>query len=509
MWDPSFWSAFPVGTEAALASAEQYWQQLRDPERPQPPTVVQNQSDRLGSLDCDVIIVGGTLGVILGAILVQRGWKVVLWERGRVRGRTQEWNISRSELHVFLDLGLLPDLESIIASEYNPGRVHFLGGSPLWVRDVLNVGVDPVRLIEHCQRIFLAQGGQICEQTPFQEAVVHPDGVRVRSTNGAVVTGQLLIDAMGHRSPLVAQARQGQRPEGVCLVVGGCAQGIPQHTHGDLIVTLTPIARHCQYFWEAFPARDGRTTYLFTYVDGDPRRLSLADLFADYLRLLPDYQQVELEALNWQRLLFGCFPAYRQSPLAGLGDRVLFIGDSSGQQSPLSFGGFGAMCRHLSRLSTSIHRILQEQALDQGSLQQVQPYQPNLAVTWLFQQAMRVPLDQPRDPQQVNRLLAAVFTEMAALGEATVRPFLQDVIQLAPLLRTLGRVSQRHPGLVAQLIPQIGLGSLLPWLQDLSALASFTGLERWSRSQTPHTLAEELRFLQWRYGSGQDSTTPG
>jgi hypothetical protein len=39
------------------------------------------------------------------------------------------------------------------------------------------------------------------------------------------------------------------------------------------------------------------------------------------------------------------------SPLPAAFDRVLQVGDASGIQSPISFGGFGAIIRHLSRLS--------------------------------------------------------------------------------------------------------------------------------------------------------------
>ena len=42
-----------------------------------------------------------------GAALAQRGWRVALIERGILRGRDQEWNISRHELQVLLDLELL------------------------------------------------------------------------------------------------------------------------------------------------------------------------------------------------------------------------------------------------------------------------------------------------------------------------------------------------------------------------------------------------------------------
>ena len=52
-------------------------------------------------------------------------------------------------------------------------------------------------------------------------------------------------------------------------------------------------------FWEAFPARDGRTTYLFTYVDPHPQRFSLEFLLDEYFRLLPQYQNIELSQLTF------------------------------------------------------------------------------------------------------------------------------------------------------------------------------------------------------------------
>ncbi len=48
-----------------------------------------------------------------------------------------------------------------------------------------------------------------------------------------------------------------------------------------------------------------------------------------------------------------------QSPLKPAWDRVLQIGDASGIQSPLSFGGFGALTRHLPRLHGAISQALQ------------------------------------------------------------------------------------------------------------------------------------------------------
>ena len=47
-------------------------------------------------------------------------------------------------------------------------------------------------------------------------------------------------------------------------------------------------------------------------------------------------------------------PHCRASPLQPQFGRVLQIGDASGIQSPLSFGGFGALSRHLPRLTCAI-----------------------------------------------------------------------------------------------------------------------------------------------------------
>jgi pyruvate/2-oxoglutarate dehydrogenase complex dihydrolipoamide dehydrogenase (E3) component len=46
----------------------------------------------------DVVVAGGTLGVFVAVALAQRGVRVAVLERGKLAGRTQEWNISRKEL---------------------------------------------------------------------------------------------------------------------------------------------------------------------------------------------------------------------------------------------------------------------------------------------------------------------------------------------------------------------------------------------------------------------------
>ena len=499
------------GVLGGLRSADRLLASLRQDTIPIPQVVKQSQTP-LGVVDWDVVVSGGTLGVLIGCALAQLGWRVALIERGNLRGREQEWNVSRQELEVFLELNLLSaaELEQVIATQYNPARISFLDGPELWVRDVLNIGIDPVSLLETLKLRFLAAGGCLFESTPFEGAVVHPDGVMVEAAKGFKT--RLLLDVMGHFSPITQQARQGQKPDGLCLVVGSCAQGFPKNDAGDLLVSFTPLQNQCQYFWEAFPARDGRTTYLFTYMDADPERLSLEDLFENYLRLMPEYQGVELAQLQLQRALFGFFPSYRQSPLKSPWSRILPVGDSSGNQSPLSFGGFGAMVRHLKRLTVGIHEALQTDQLSSQALALLQPYQPNLSVTWLFQQAMSAGVEQKVAPQQINELLSVVFLQMNQLGEPVLKPFLQDIVQFPALTRTLLKTALTHPGLIVKVIPQVGLESLLGWMIHYVNLGIYSALFRlsqvlqpWGENLLPVPKYYFHRWIEaWKYGSGMD-----
>lgn len=126
------------------------------------------------------------------------------------------------------------------------------------------------------RRKFEAIGGRILERTPLNGLWVHPNGVGLdigssssssgpsssgsSSTAGAPsasasgsaahasssgsstvggsrqVTSRLVLDCMGHASPIVRQIRHGQKPDGVCLVVGTCARGFPadKNTSGEL-----------------------------------------------------------------------------------------------------------------------------------------------------------------------------------------------------------------------------------------------------------------------------------
>jgi hypothetical protein len=232
-------------------------------------------------------------------------------------------------------------------------------------------------LLDILRQRFLDAGGLLLEQTAFKAAAVHDDGVRIEvlpgwdatpgaeagdvnrpmalqqqqqleaqgsrrsSSNGSSngsgngsgapapvpalrqLSARLLVDCMGHYSPIVRQMRQGQAPAGMVLVVGGCWAGMPPNLNvaADLLHTCTDAERDQQLFWEAFPAAGGgRTTYMFSYSDAAPCRPSFAELLDTYLHLMPAYQGVAMEQLQPKRILMGgsaacllsaCLPALR------------------------------------------------------------------------------------------------------------------------------------------------------------------------------------------------------
>lgn len=185
------------------------------------------------------------------------------------------------------------------------------------------------RLLAILRQHFLEAGGTLLEHTSFKSATVYDDGVAVQllpaavaaprmeagdvnrpmalqqaareqqqgtgstahrtaacssSSSGSIaaaasspsppaqrrrqLTTRLLVDCMGHYSPIVKQSRAGQQPDGMLLVVGGCFEGVPpeHNTTADLLATVCDAADDQQLFFEAFPAADSpssRTVYMF------------------------------------------------------------------------------------------------------------------------------------------------------------------------------------------------------------------------------------------------------
>ncbi|KDP30789.1 hypothetical protein JCGZ_13732 [Jatropha curcas] len=369
----------------------------------------------------DVVVCGGTLGIFIATALSAKGLRVGIVERNILKGREQEWNISRKELLELVEVGIFSedDIDQATATKFNPNRCGFEDKGEIWVEDILNLGVSPVKLIEIMKKRFISLGGVILEGYNVSSICVYQDVAVLQLAEGKTLSSRLIIDAMGNFSPVVKQIRRGRKPDGVCLVVGSCARGFEDNSTSDVIYSSSCVKKigdsELQYFWEAFPAGSGpmdRTTYMFTYVNPQPGSPKLEELLEDYWDLMPKYQGVLLENLEILRVIYGIFPTYRDSPLPAAFNRVLQFGDASGIQSPVSFGGFGSLTRHLGRLSAGIYDAVHGDFLDADSLSLLNPYMPNLSASWLFQKAMSAKQKSNVSREFINELLYVNFQSM-------------------------------------------------------------------------------------------------
>ncbi|CAB9520445.1 Inherit from NOG: fad dependent oxidoreductase [Seminavis robusta] len=509
-------------------------------------------------LDYDVVICGGTLGIFFATALQLKGLNVCVLEAGALRGREQEWNISMDELLELKELGVLSqeDIDAAVKTEFPACRSGFKNkevtptvggyfengvGYELTTDDVLNLGVAPAVLIERVGKRFQELGGTLREKTPLK-------GVCTSEAVGAAVdlgndeepvTTNLVLDCMGNASPISRQQRYGMKPDGICAVVGSCASGFEKETNliGDIIYTNTEMQDKgengmLQYFWEAFPVgigRDGnepgtssvKTTYMFTYMDADAKRPSLETLMEDYWKMLPEYQPSISDPekdLDIRRVLFAYFPTYQDSPLKPQWSRVLAVGDASGIQSPLSFGGFGALTRHLGRISGAIVEAVESKTLHKDDLGEINAYTPNLSAAWMFQKAMSVRMGQKVDPKFVNRLLAVNFQEMDQMGMRTIKPFLQDVVRFDGLIGSLARSFVADPTFMPEIVAHVGIPTLAEWLGHVGMMGLYTLLDN-AASPVITPFVEKLddprekfrwrrRMEAWKFGSGNDYVLP-
>nr|QTZ19486.1 lycopene [Bixa orellana] len=282
----------------------------------------------------DVVVCGGTLGIFIATALSAKGFRVGIVEKNMLKGREQEWNISRKELMELVEVGVLDleDIDQATARAFNPNRCGFENKGEVWVEDILNLGVSPAKLIELMKRRLISLGGVILEGYSVSSIGIYEDAAILQLAEGKILSSRLIIDAMGNFSPVVKQIRSGRKPDGVCLVVGSCASGFKNNSTSDVIYSSSSARKvgdaEVQYFWEAFPAGSGsldRTTYMFTYVNPQPSSPKLEELLEDYWDLMPKYQGVSFDDLKIQRVIYGFFPTYRDSPLPAAFNRVLQV----------------------------------------------------------------------------------------------------------------------------------------------------------------------------------------
>ena len=458
----------------------------------------------------DVVIAGGGLGLVAGAALAGRGWRVLVFDRERVGAAHREWNISERELSSLVKHGLFSwdDLGAAIGARYKRGLISFdprgtgVPACPLELRGVLDVALDAQAVLDMARRRFVEAGGTISEGRTFKKLYVAQRGpvasvFEVEGPHGReFYRARLAIDTMGAVSPIALGLNGGVPFDGVCPTVGTVAEGLDLDPEtGDVLVSVGPARGGRQLIWEGFPGRGGESTvYLFYYDETGRERAkgqSLLDLFEQYFTLLPEYKRI-LPNFRHLRPVFGYIPARfgRAGRAAARG--LICLGDSAAGQSPLTFCGFGSFARHVGRVSEMIGFALRHDLLEECHLRSIGPHQANLRVAWVFSRFMQPWTGPGGGPQSVNRLMNVFCRALEGLGGGVTRRFLQDRYGFGDYLSIMLTTARLYPQVFPITIRVLGPRGLLKWAGDIVAFAADSalrsvfdalGARRWARME--------------------------
>ena len=470
---------------------EQRWREgVRNPTQPKQVVFKREGGENAAqSPTYDLIYVGGALGVIHAAVMATLGYRVLLLERLAFGRMNREWNISRSELQSLLDLGLLTpaECESIIAREYKDGFHKFFDGnnpnhlraSVLHTPTVLNVALDAEKLLRLCGEKLRATGGEIWDETEFLRADIEESQVvvqvkRLPTNTDQLVSGRLLVDAMGTASPIAWQLNGSRAFDSVCPTVGaviasGFEPGVWDAQYGDVLNSHGDISRGRQLIWELFPgAGEEIAIYLFHYHQVNPINPgSLLEMYEDFFTILPEYRRCDMDQLVWKKPTFGYIPGHfsvGSSDRTVAFDRLIAIGDASSLQSPLVFTGFGSLIRNLGRLTALLDTALRHDLLSANHLNQIRAYQSNVSVTWLFSKGMMVPTGRFLPPQRINAMLNTFFGLLADEPSAVADNFIKDRVDWLTFNRLALKAAGKNPALLPWIWQLAGAKDILRWL---------------------------------------------
>jgi lycopene cyclase CruA len=402
------------GIRARVASGEQLpvphlWNVVTDAEY--------TQAARSLSWQGDLVYAGSGLGLLHAYEMARRGWRVLIFDRTEVGCVHREWNISRSELQALVDGGgwTWAELDQVIMNEYRDGLVRFYRDREpvtLHLPEVLNIALDAGALLAMTRTKLAAVGAEIVDFCTLDAVTVSSDTqqpvlVRVRTAENTTRTygARVVVDGMGTTSPLSLQRFGGRPYAGVCPTVGTVASGFVEgeaptlhdRTVGDILLTVSDAQQTQQYMWEGFPGRgDELTVYLFYYdtlIPGKPLGRpspTLLALFEEYFLHLESYKPSN-GAVHHHKPVYGYIPARHslQRTEAPLLRGVLPIGDAAGQQSPLTFCGFGSHVRNLRRTTGMLDTVLRSGLEQTDALALVSPFQVNVSLNWVFSRFMQ------------------------------------------------------------------------------------------------------------------------
>jgi len=364
-----------------------------------------------------------------------------------------------------------------------------------------------------------AAGGEICDETEFEKAIISKSQVQVStkhlpSETLQTVRGRLLVDAMGTASPIAWQINQGRAFDSVCptvgaVVSGGFAPGVWDSQYGDVLNSHGDISRGRQLIWELFPGKgDELTIYLFHYHEIHPDNPgSLLEMYEDFFNILPEYRRCDVDKLTWRKATFGYIPGYfstGENDRAIAFDRLITIGDAASLQSPLIFTGFGSLVRNLGRLTHLLDTALKHDLLDAQSLDQIRAYQSNIAVTWLFSKGMMVPTQTHVPPERVNAMLNTFFGVLAAVAPEEADRFIKDRAGWVLFNRMALQAAIQNPALLLWIWQLAGARDLSRWLLSYVSFTSdalLSWLLQWlptvTRILQPWLESQQPRLYFW------------
>jgi len=519
-----------------------YWWEKRwrdsvcNPQKPKQVVFRDRQTQVTKTPTYDLIYIGGALGIIHATMMAKLGYRVCLIERLPFGRMNREWNISRAEFQGLVDFGLFTqaEFESIILREYEDGFNKFFDGNNppnakaavLHTPTVLNVAIASERLLKICGEKLKQFGGEIFEQTEFDQAVVTNQSVIVKAHNlitqeSLELTGRLILDAMGSASAIAQQINDGQAFDSVCPTVGAVLEGIDPSVwdkkYGDVLFSHGDISRGRQLIWELFPlANNEIAVYLFHYHQVNAQNPgSLLEMYEDFFTILPEYRRCDMDKLTWKKATFGYIPGHfslgvnaRQVSF----DRLLALGDAAALQSPLVFTGFGSLVRNLPRLTDLLNTALKHDLLSADQLQNITAYQSNVAVTWLFSKGMMVPTGRVLPPERINSMLNSFFGVMAGQEASVSDRFIKDRLGWLMFNRLAVIAAIKNPKIIVWIWDMAGAWDMAKWLLSyfrftIDALLHFllsgwlpksiNKNQTWIEAKYPKLW---LKLLSWSYG---------
>ncbi len=449
----------------------------------------------------EIIYAGGSLGLLHAAVMSCRyKRRVMVFDACVVGQAVRDWNISDDELRG-LESALLftrAEIEAAVVNRYRSGFVKFhdkgsrVKTPPLWVDGVLDVAIEANKLLAVASAKLLASETRsaLMSGLRFVRCYVQPDGVLVevedtRTGKRRLFKARLFVDGTSENSPVSRQLNDAHSMTHIRPMVGTVARGFARGTApdqvdfsvGEILVSKEDARDHRQLIWKGFggnPSRDEFTTHLFFYDTVDsPADKSLLALFERYFEQLPGYKRT---GAQWRvvKPVFGYAPAFqgrglREQRRRTAEDRVLLVGDATGQSSPLTFNGFGSHVRNLQGQTHLTELALKANLLDAASLSEINAREPRVARLASFAEFLR---PTPKSaPSTVNETLNAVMAALHSLDERVRHELFQDRMSFSALKRLLSRTAKLYPRIFQRASEHLGARGAFWWLTSIAAAA--------------------------------------